>query len=147
MREEEAGGVGRVVRREWCGRGKVPHAKIDGKTWHCLVAVVETDKRGCEECYKRDPSCFFHSPIGGSGELDHNVKCEGQVVCKISPSIHLSFKKYLLRPPLGYLPVTFICSEAGALGRGASHPPFQPGFRDVTRSLTPTCMVHIFSVL
>lgn len=95
----------------------------------CMVAVVETDKGDCEERYKHDTTCFSHSPTAGSGELDRNMKCEGQVIGKNPPSIYLSFKKYLLRAPPGHWPVTFIYSEAGALGRGASPRPFPSGIR------------------
>lgn len=46
MNREEAGrGVRRVVVREWHGLRKTNQARMDGKTWRCVVAVVEKDKR------------------------------------------------------------------------------------------------------
>lgn len=84
-----------MVRREWLGGGKAGRARMDGKNWHRVVAVVAIDKRDWEEHYKHDSALFLRGPVGRSGELHYHVKCEGQVSGKISPSIPLTFKKYL----------------------------------------------------
>lgn len=115
---QKLAGIGRVARREWRGGGKVRRARMDGKTWRCMVAVAEADKRdGVEHC-KHDTSCFLRRPVGRSGEPDRSL-----LSARFPPPSTSHLKKYLSRAPLGYWPVTFTYSEAEALGRAARHLP------------------------
>lgn len=111
-----------------------------------MVAGAEVDKRDGVEHRKRDTSCFLRSPIGRRGEQDRSLKCEGQVVGKMLPSSHLSFKKVFIEGSPWVPASDFHLLRSRGPRKSCETPPFQPDSREVTCSLTPARTVPIFSV-